>query len=154
MKKYLIILFIFLLQPVVGQEDIERFKIYNITHINTSLLLDTRTGRIWQIQIGINYNSKRLTSVLSDTKQASTLVEIEEDWNNCFEYKLKYWEEEYNSKPDSIVRAEMKAYWKPYTLKNKIESEKIYIARCVRSLHSRNGPHSGSSQIILLNSEC
>ena len=34
---------------------------------------------------------------------------------------MKGWEEEYNSKPDSIVSAEDKAFWKPYTLKETIE---------------------------------
>lgn len=125
MKKYLIILFIFLLQPVVGQEDIERYKVYNTTNIYTSLLLDTSTGQTWQIQIGIGDDTNRLRTVLSDTKQAYTLVEVEEDWNSRIEERLKVWEEEYNSKPDSIVSAEMKAYWKPYTLKETIERERI-----------------------------
>ena len=41
------------------------------------------------------------------------------------EERMKDWEEEYNSKPDSIVSAEMKLYWKPYTLKETIERERI-----------------------------
>ena len=59
--------------------------------------------------------------VLSDTKYAYTLEEIAEDWNERYDDRMTYWEEEYNSKPDSIVSAEDKAYWKPYTLEQTIE---------------------------------
>ena len=52
MKKLLLIL----LFPIVcfGQEDIERYKVYNTTNIYTSLLLDSATGQIWQLQIGLS----------------------------------------------------------------------------------------------------
>ena len=123
MKKLILLLFI----PFVcyGQEDIERYKVYKTSNIYTSILLDTSTGQTWQIQIGISDKSKRMKYVLSDTKQAYSSEEVEEKWNERIEERMKDWEEEYNSKPDSIVSAEMKLYWKPYTLKETIERERI-----------------------------
>ena len=115
MKKLLFLLF-FIPLASFGQEDIERFKVYETTNIYTSLLLDTATGKIWQLQIGIN-DTDRKETILSDTKFASTLEDITEEWNE----DMKKWEENYNSKPDSIVSAEDKAYWKPYTLEQTIE---------------------------------
>ena len=105
---------------------IERFKVYETTNIYTSLLLDTATGKIWQLQIVIN-DTDRIETILSDTKFASTLEDITEEWNEGFERKMKYWEEEYNSKPDSIVSAEIKNYQKPLTLKEYIDAS--YIAK-------------------------
>ena len=63
MKKFILLLFI----PFVcfSQEDIERYKVYNTTNIYTSLLLDSATGRIWQLQIGVG-DTDRLKTVLSD----------------------------------------------------------------------------------------
>ena len=51
MKNLLLLLFV----PFVclGQEDIERYKVYNTANIYTSLLLDSATGKIWQLQIGL-----------------------------------------------------------------------------------------------------
>jgi hypothetical protein len=123
MKKLFLLFFL----PIVcfGQEDIERYKVYKTSNIYTSILLDTSTGQTWQIQIGISDKSKRMKYVLSDTKQAYTSEEVEEKWNERIEERMKDWEEEYNSKPDSIVSAEMKLYWKPYTLKETIERERI-----------------------------
>ena len=59
MKKLILLLFI----PLVSfsQEDIERYKVYDTENIYTSLLLDSATGDIWQLQIG-----------LSDTDQVKT----------------------------------------------------------------------------------
>ncbi len=56
--------------------------------------------------------------VLSDVKRAYTLDDLTEASNE----EMKEWEEEYNSKPDSIVSAEDKAYWKPLSVQQKIES--------------------------------
>ena len=38
---------------------------------------------------------------------------------------MAHWEETYNSKPDSIVSAEDKEYWRPYTLEERIEISDI-----------------------------
>ena len=51
---------------VFSQEDIERYKIYPTENIYTSLKLDTPTGRIWQLQIGLGDDVDRVASVLSD----------------------------------------------------------------------------------------
>ena len=68
MKK---LLFLFLL-PALGfsQEDIERYKIYPTENIYTSLKLDTATGRIWQLQIGLGDDVDRVQSVLVKSKSA------------------------------------------------------------------------------------
>ena len=129
MKK---LLFLLVFIPLVsfGQEDIERYKVYETTNIYTSLLLDTATGQIWQLQIGLTKaGSKKdkdsvdqLKTVLSDTEYAESVEEITEDHNGWYDDRMTYWEENYNSKPDSIVSAEDKAYRKPYTLEQYIEN--------------------------------
>ena len=113
--------------PLVSfsQEDIERYKVYDTENIYTSILLDTATGQTWQLQIGIGDNSSRMRTVLSDTKWAETLEEITEVWNERYNDRMTYWEEEYNSKPDSIVSAEDKAFWKPYNLEQTIENRDV-----------------------------
>ena len=115
MKKLILLLFI----PLVSfsQEDIERYKVYDTENIYTSILLDTATGQTWQLQIGIKDDSSRMRTVLSDTEYAYTVEELTEDWD----YSMEYWEETYNSQPDSIVSSEDKALYKPPTLKQKLE---------------------------------
>ena len=106
--------------PVLAfsQEDIERYKIYPTENIYTSLLLDTANGRIWQLQIGVG-NTDRIKTVLSDEKLSKwTLEEITE----LTKRQMESWQERYNSKPDSIVSAEDKLYWKPSSIEEKIES--------------------------------
>ena len=134
MKKLILLLFI----PLVSfsQEDIERYKVYNTENIYTSLLLDTATGQIWQLQIGLTKaGSKKdevdqLKTVLSDDKFASTVEEITEQHNA----DMKYWEEKTYYKrlpnsgaidPDSIVSAEEKEFWKPSTLNHRLENWRI-----------------------------
>ena len=114
MKKLILLLFI----PIVcfGQEDIERYKVYNTTNNYTSLLLDSATGQIWQLQIGLG-DVDQMKSVLSDFKYANTVDYYTQVHND----DMKYWEEEYNSKPDSIVSIEDKAYWKPSSLEKTLE---------------------------------
>ena len=118
MKKLILLLFI----PFVcfSQEDIERYKVYNTTNIYTSLLLDSATGRIWQLQIGVG-DTDQLETVLSDRKIAKSIETVTKEWNKLMEE----WEEEYNSKPDSIISVEKKEKWKPYTLKETIEMRTI-----------------------------
>jgi hypothetical protein len=122
MKKLILLLFI----PFVcfSQEDIERYKVYNTTNIYTSLLLDSATGRIWQLQIGVG-DTDRLKTVLSDREFAQSIESITKDWKEGYDESLNNWEEEYNSKPDSIVSAEKKKYYKPYDLKETIEGRAI-----------------------------
>jgi len=114
------LLFLLLFIPFVffSQEDIERYKVYETTNIYTSLLLDSATGLIWQLQIGIGDSSSRMKSVLSDYEYAETLEDITEAYNEAY----KSWEETYNSKADSIVSVEDKEYYKPYTLKYRLEN--------------------------------
>tara|TARA_B100001175_G_C19263614_1_gene520663 strand:- start:46 stop:558 length:513 start_codon:yes stop_codon:yes gene_type:complete len=123
-KLILLLLFIPLLS--FGQEDIERFKVYDTDNIYTSLLLDTATGQIWQLQIGLGKAGKKdevdqLKTVLSDTEYAESVEEITESHNES----MKYWEETYNSKADSIVSVEDKELYKPYTLKYKLENWRL-----------------------------
>ena len=118
MKKLVLLLFI----PIVcfGQEDIERYKVYNTTNIYTSLLLDSATGQIWQLQIGLT-DVDQIKSVLSDYKYANTVDYYTQEYND----DMKYWEEEVNSKPDSILSIEDKALWKPATLEESLEYKRI-----------------------------
>lgn len=67
----------------------DRYVIYPTENIYTSLLLDTQTGRIWQVQIGIGDNSDRMKSVLSDTYYSYDEYKVETD----YETALKEWEE-------------------------------------------------------------
>ena len=115
MKKLLVLLFLPLFS--FSQEDIERYKVYETTNIYTSLLLDTATGQIWQLQIGLP-DTDQLKSVLSDDKLARTVEEITEQHNA----DMKYWQETHNSKPDSIVSAEDKEFYKPSTLNYRLEN--------------------------------
>ena len=116
MKK---LLFLLVFIPLVsfGQEDVERYKVYETTNTYTSLLLDTATGQIWQLQIGIG-DTDQLKTVLSDYKYAESVEEVTEYHNE----RMTKWEEDYNSKPDSIVSVEDKEYYKPYPLKYKLEN--------------------------------
>ena len=120
MKKLLLLL---LFIPLVsfGQEDIERFKVYGTDNIYTSILLDTATGKTWQLQIGIGDSSTRIKSVLSDKPYAEFLEDATKEWTEKIDQKMKDWEENYNSKPDSIVSAKDKKYWKPMNLEQWIE---------------------------------
>ena len=114
MKKLILLLFI----PLVSfsQEDIERYKVYGTENIYTTLLLDSATGKIWQLQIGLT-DVDQLKTVLNDNAMAWTVENVTEDWDKSMEY----WEETYNSQPDSIVSSEDKALYKPPTLKQKLE---------------------------------
>ena len=115
MKKLLLLL-VFIPLMSFGQEDIERYKVYETTNIYTSLLLDTATGQIWHLQIGVG-DGDQMKYVLSDEKRAFTEEEITEEWNE----DMKEWEENYNSKADSIVSAERKSLWKPFSLETRLE---------------------------------
>ncbi len=101
-----------------AQEDIERFKVYETTNTYTSLLLDTANGQIWQLQIGLGKTSTedRFKTVLSDFKYALSNDDITKSVTSNFEY----WEETYNSKPDSIVSIEDKKRLKPYTFEERL----------------------------------
>ena len=122
MKKFLFLLF-FIPLASFGQEDIERYKVYDTENLYTSLLLDTATGQIWQLQIGLTFTDKkrdvdRLKTLLSDEEYAESVEEITEYHNEG----MKYWEETYNSKADSIVSVEDKERYKPSTLNYKLEN--------------------------------
>lgn len=116
-------LFLLLFIPFVcfGQEDIERYKVYNTTNIYTSLLLDSATGQIWQLQIGLSDSTDQLKSILSDKKLAETLAGYTQRYNK----DMEYWEENYNRKADSIVSAKDKEYYKPYSLESRLKYSSI-----------------------------
>ena len=105
----------------LGQEDIERYKVYDTTNLYTSLLLDSATGQIWQLQIGMNDDASQLKSVLSDFKYANTLQHYTQKHND----DMQFWEENYNSKADSIVSAEDKKYYKPVALEERLSWYRI-----------------------------
>ena len=121
MKIILTSLFIALTLTAHSQENIERYKLYNTTNIYTSLLLDSATGQIWQLQIGLT-DVDQVKSVLSDKKLAKTLEEYTQQYND----EIKYWEENYNSKADSIVSAKDKEYYKPSSIEERLNSPYFY----------------------------
>ena len=120
MKKLLLIL---LCVPMigVGQEDIERYKVYDTTNSYNSLLLDSATGQIWQLQIGLDDDASQLKYVLSDVKYANTLEHYTQKYNE----DMQFWAENDNSKADSIVSAEDKEYYKPMALEDRLSWNKI-----------------------------
>ena len=84
---------------VFSQEDIERYKIYPTENIYTSLKLDTATGRIWQLQIGLGDDVDRVQSVLSDIQ----LADFKEDIIQSQKSKIEQWKKENpNATPEEI----------------------------------------------------
>ena len=118
MKKLLFLL-VFIPLLSFSQEDVERYKVYGTENIYTTLLLDSATGLIWQLQIGMK-DVDQLKTPLNEYAYAEYVEDITKEWNESIESKTKDWEENYNSKPESIVSAEDKEYWKPYTLEQRI----------------------------------
>lgn len=115
MKKLFSITALIIFFSSFGQKDIERYKVYNTENIYTSLLLDSATGQIWQLQLGLN-DVDQIKSVLNDFRYATPKEEIIADWEENIDSKMEEWERSYNSKPDSIVSPETKEFWKPSTL--------------------------------------
>lgn len=121
----ILLLILFISFVCYGQENIERFKIYDTSNVNISLLLDTASGKIWMVQIGLENSYDRMKVVLSDEAMAYTYQELAEDWNS----QMKDWEENYNSKPDSIVSKELKTFWKPAILEESIAKGELRVAK-------------------------
>ena len=67
----------------------DRYVIYSTENIYTSLLLDTQTGRIWQVQIGLGDSSTAMKSVLSNRFFSYD----EEEMNYQYNKDLREWEE-------------------------------------------------------------
>ena len=79
---------------------VDRYVIYPTTNMYTSLELDTQTGRIWQVQIGLGDSSTAMKTFLSDR-----YFRYDEDSRQSeYEEALKGWEAD----PD-----EDKEDWKP-----------------------------------------
>ena len=77
----------------------DRYVIYPTENIYTSLLLDTQTGKIWQLQIGVG-DTSALKTVLSDYEYAYTVESAKEK----YETAMSIWEE---------VEDDEKDLWKP-----------------------------------------
>lgn len=114
MKKLFLLLFI----PIVcfGQEDIERFKIYDTSNSYISLKLDTMTGKTWMVQIDLGDTSS-MTVEVGDEEYAHTLEFYTEKYNE----DLQYWEENYNSNPE--LSDEEKEESKPFSLERRLDSD-------------------------------
>ena len=93
--RYLILL-LFIPLFCLGQEDIERYKLYPTTNVYTSLLLDSFTGKVWQVQIGINDDYPRMKYVLSDFEWSYSVESLTEKYNDA----IKWWEE-YSIDPEN-----------------------------------------------------
>ena len=75
------------------------YVIYPTENIYTSLLLDTQTGKIWQLQIGVG-DTDRLKTVLSDYEYAYTVESAKER----YEEAVSVWE---------TAEDDEKDLWKP-----------------------------------------
>lgn len=80
MKKFLVVFLMFISIYVFAQTDnteskVQRYKIYPTENINISLKLDTATGRIWMVQIGLGDNDA-MTVVLNDESLIMSSEEI------------------------------------------------------------------------------
>ena len=73
-----------------SQEDIERYKIYPTENIYTSLKLDTATGRIWQLQIGLGDDVDRVQSVLNGIQWADFKEDLIQEQNS----RIEKWKKE------------------------------------------------------------
>ena len=73
MKKFLLLL----LFPLIsfGQEDIERFKVYETTNNYNSLLLDSATGQIWHLQIGL-FGTKSVEKTTKSEKCPISAIKV------------------------------------------------------------------------------
>ena len=123
MKK-LVLLLLFISLFSFSQEDIERYKVYETTNTYTSILLDTSTGQLWHLQIGVG-DGDQMKYVLSDEKRAHKI----EYFNELVDIRMKLWQEDYNSKPDSIVSAEEKIFWKPLSVEELNKNGMLEIAQ-------------------------
>ena len=92
----------------------DRYVIYPTENIYTSLLLDTQTGRIWQIQIR-SANSDSMKSVLSDLYYYFD----EEESKREYETDLQAWKDN----PDDNFKPDVKLYKE---LVGKIGQFKLY----------------------------
>jgi len=92
----------------------DRYVIYPTKNIYTSLLLDTQTGRIWQIQIR-SANSDSMKSVLSDLYYYFD----EEESKREYETDLQAWKDN----PDDNYKPDVKLYKE---LVGKIGQFKLY----------------------------
>lgn len=80
MKKFLVVFLMFISIYVFAQTDnteskVQRYKIYPTENINISLKLDTATGRIWMVQIGLGDNDA-MTVILNDESLIMSSEEI------------------------------------------------------------------------------
>lgn len=87
----------FLLIPLVclGQEDLERFKLYPTENIYTLLKLDSSNGQLWQVQYSVGDVVPSVV-VLSNRKFSKSVEEITEEYNE----DVKYWEEHIMCAPE------------------------------------------------------
>ena len=97
MKKLLFILLLLMFTPLVsfGQQDIERFKIYDTTNSYISLMLDTMTGESWMVQIGL-IDSDAVRIVINDYQYSYS----EETAKQKYEDALKTWEDDPDEEED------------------------------------------------------
>ena len=106
-------LLLLLIFPFVAfsQKDIERYKLYPTENIYTSLLLDSQLGEIWQVSIGIDGPSSKVSLgaipqiIFTDEKGA----------RERFFTATKNWEEEYANSEDKIKES-AKPLWKDYEI--------------------------------------
>jgi hypothetical protein len=115
--KYLLLL-ILIPFSCIGQEDLERFKLYPTQNIYTFIKLDSSNGLLWQVQYGVgDVTSSEV--VLSNWKISKSVEEITQEYNK----EYKDWEEVIMCDPKlSSIEVEK---WKPISLEKRLTYESI-----------------------------
>lgn len=63
-------LFVGVLQSIASEtayQNIPRYKLYKTENLYNLIKLDTATGRLWQVQYGMNKDAERMQVVIDDT---------------------------------------------------------------------------------------
>ena len=113
-----LIFFLFFPFIVFGQKDIERYKLYPTENIYTSILLDTQTGRLWQVSIR---SSKTASSKVAINE--TFLLWDEEYTKQVYDEAIERWEKEYAKEEVEVLKPK----WEDYTMfMGKVGQFKLY----------------------------
>lgn len=114
--KYLLLLLIPFAS--LGQEDLERYKLYPTQNMYTFIKLDSSNGLLWQVQYGVG-DVISSEVVLSSWKISKSVEEITQEYNKEF----KNWEEIIMCDPK--LSSNDIEIWKPISLEKRLTYESI-----------------------------
>ncbi len=115
--KYLLLLFLIPF-ACLGQEDLERYKLYPTQNMYTFIKLDSSNGLLWQVQYGVG-DVISSEVVLSSWKISKSVEEITQEYNKEF----KNWEEIIMCDPK--LSSNDIEIWKPISLEKRLTYESI-----------------------------